>query len=315
MSSPTGPGMSLHGAVDLSAVAAQSQRRQQAGNGGPAPARGSASGVVVDVTEADFQQVVVEQSMTVPVVIDLWATWCQPCKQLSPLLERLAEEYGGRFLLAKVDVDANPRLGQVFQAQSIPMVVAVVKGQPVPLFQGALPEQQVRAYLDELPRLAESNGVSGTLAPAPEASAEEDVEPELPPLHQEAYEAIERDDLPAAAAAYEKALAQDPSDALARAGQAQVGLLLRTQGTDPQAARAAAAAAPTDPRAQVLAADLDLLGGHVEDAFARLVDTVRNTSGEDRDLVRAHLLELFEIVGPGDPRVAAARRALTSALF
>jgi putative thioredoxin len=271
--------------------------------------------VVVDVTEADFQQVVVEQSMTVPVVIDLWATWCQPCKQLSPLLERLAEEYGGRFLLAKVDVDANPRLSQVFQAQSIPMVVAVVKGQPVPLFQGALPEQQVRAYLDELLRLAESNGVSGTLAPAPEASAEEDVEPELPPLHQEAYEAIERDDLAAAAAAYEKALAQDPSDELARAGQAQVGLLLRTQGTDPQAARAAAAAAPTDPRAQVLAADLDLLGGHVEDAFARLVDTVRNTSGEDRDLVRAHLLELFEIVGAGDPRVAAARRALTSALF
>jgi len=307
--------MSLRGAVDLSAVAAQSQRRQQAGNGGPAPARASASGVVVDVTEADFQQVVVEQSMTVPVVIDLWATWCQPCKQLSPVLERLAEEYGGRFLLAKVDVDANPRLSQVFQAQSIPMVVAVVKGQPVPLFQGALPEQQVRAYLDELLRLAESNGVSGTLAAAPEASAEEDVEPELPPLHQEAYEAIERDDLPAAAAAYEKALAQNPSDELARAGQAQVGLLLRTQGTDPQAARAAAAAAPTDPRAQVLAADLDLLGGHVEDAFARLVDTVRNTSAEDRDLARAHLLELFEIVGSGDPRVAAARRALTSALF
>ena len=308
--------MSLRGAVDLSAVAAQSQRRQQpTGNGGPGAARGPASGVVVDVTEADFQQVVVEQSMTVPVVIDLWATWCQPCKQLSPLLERLAEEYGGRFLLAKVDVDANPRLGQVFQAQSIPMVVAVVKGQPVPLFQGALPEQQVRAYLDELLRLAESNGVSGTLAAAPEASAEEDVEPELPPLHQEAYEAIERDDLAAAAAAYEKALAQNPSDELARAGQAQVGLLLRTQGTDPQAARAAAAAAPTDPRAQVLAADLDLLGGHVEDAFARLVDTVRNTSAEDRDLARAHLLELFEIVGPGDPRVAAARRALTSALF
>ena len=308
--------MSLHGAVDLAAVAAQSQRRQQApGNGeGPITARGTAAGVVVDVTEADFQQVVVEQSMTVPVILDLWATWCQPCKQLSPVLERLAEEYAGRFLLAKVDVDSNPRLGQVFQAQSIPMVVAVVKGQPVPLFQGALPEQQVRAYVDELLRVAAANGVTGTLT-ASEAAGDTDVEPELPPLHQEAYEAIERDDLPAAQAAYQQALAQNPADDLARAGLAQVGLLIRTQGTDPQAARAAAAAAPSDPRAQMLVADLDLLGGHIEDAFSRLVDTVRVTSGEDRELARAHLVELFEVVGSSDPRVASARRALTSALF
>jgi putative thioredoxin len=307
--------MSLRGAVDLAAVAAQSQRRQQAGPGGGA-ARGPVAGVVVDVTEADFQTVVVEQSMTVPVVIDLWADWCQPCKQLSPVLERLAEEYGGQFLLAKVDVDANPRLGQVFQAQSIPMVIAVVKGQPVPLFQGALPEQQVRAYLDELLRVAAANGVTGTLDAAPAGDAEqEDAEPELPPLHQEAYEAIERDDLPAAAAAYEQALAQNPADELARAGRAQVALLLRTQGADLESARAAAAAAPTDPQAQILVADLDVLGGHVEDAFARLVDAVRVTSGDERDRVRAHLVELFEIVGPTDPRVVAARRALTSALF
>ena len=315
MSSPTGPGMSLRGAVDLAAVAAQSQRRQQAAPSGGA-ARGPATSVVVDVTEADFQAVVVEQSMTVPVVIDLWATWCQPCKQLSPLLERLAEEYGGQFLLAKVDVDANPRLGQVFQTQSIPMVVAVVKGQPVPLFQGALPEQQVRAYLEELLRVAAANGVTGTLAADPEADTEnEDAEPELPPLHQEAYDAIERDDLPAAAAAYEQALALNPADELARAGRAQVGLLLRTQGVDPESARAAAAAAPTDPMAQILVADLDVLGGHVEDAFARLVDAVRLTSGDERDRLRAHLVELFEIVGPTDPRVVAARRALTAALF
>src|SRR3954468_2075344 len=204
MSSPSGPGMSLRGAVDLAAVAAQSQRRQRTpSSGGPAAPGGPASGVVVDVTEADFQQVVVEQSMTVPVVIDLWATWCQPCKQLSPVLERLAEEYDGQFLLAKVDVDANPRLGQVFQAQSIPMVVAVVKGQPVPLFQGALPEQQVRAYLDELLRVAAANGVNGRLDAGVPVEGEQDAEAELPPLHQEAYDAIERDDLPAAKAAYE----------------------------------------------------------------------------------------------------------------
>jgi putative thioredoxin len=231
------------------------------------------------------------------------------------VLERLAAEYDGQFLLAKVDVDANPRLAQVFQAQSIPMVVAVVKGQPVPLFQGALPEQQVRAYLDELLRVAAANGVTGRLAAEPAEDVEPDAEPALPPLHQEAYDAIERDDLPAAAAAYEQALAQNPADELARAGRAQVGLLLRTQGVDPQQARAAAGAAPEDAQAQILVADLDLLGGHVEDAFARLVDTVRVTSGEARESVRAHLVELFEVVGTTDPRVVTARRALTNALF
>ncbi len=314
MSQVPGPSIPMRGAVDLAAVAAQAKRRQQ----GPPPGAAAPGGVrvVVDVDEAAFQSVVVEQSMTVPVVVDLWAEWCEPCKQLSPVLERLAGEYGGRFLLAKVDVDANPRLGQVFQAQSIPMVVAVVKGQPVPLFQGAVPEQQVRAYLDELLKVAAANGVDGTLAAGGPPEADEDgVEPPLPPLHQEAFDAIERDDLPAAAAAYRQALAQDPADDLAKAGLAQVELLLRTEGVDPAAARAAAAQRPEDPAAQVVVADLDLLGGHVEDAFTRLVDTVRVTAGEDRDTARRHLVELFTVVGAEDERVGRARRALTAALF
>jgi putative thioredoxin len=305
----------LRGAVDLAAVAAAAQRRQQAAD---RPAgEGAAGGVVVDVNEADFQDVVLEQSMTVPVVVDLWADWCGPCKQLSPVLERLAQEYGGRFLLAKVDVDANPRLGQVFQAQSIPMVVAVVKGQPVPLFQGALPEQQVRAYLDELLRVAEANGVTGVLAAAGDADADagEPQEAPLPPLHQEAFDAIDRGDFAAAVAAYEKALAQNPADEMAAAGLAQVKLLQRTAGVDPQAAREAAAQAPTDADAQIVVADFDVMGGHVDDAFARLVDTVRVTAGDDREKVRAHLIELFTVVGPADERVIKARRALTSALF
>ena len=305
----------LRGAVDLAAVAAAAQRRQQAAE---RPAgEGAAGGVVVDVNEADFQDVVLEQSMTVPVVVDLWADWCGPCKQLSPVLERLAQEYGGRFLLAKVDVDANPRLGQVFQAQSIPMVVAVVKGQPVPLFQGALPEQQVRAYLDELLRVAEANGVTGVLAAAGDADADaaEPQEAPLPPLHQEAFDAIDRGDFAAAVAAYEKALAQNPADEMAAAGLAQVKLLQRTAGVDPQTAREAAAQAPTDADAQIVVADFDVMGGHVDDAFARLVDTVRVTAGDDREKVRAHLIELFTVVGPTDERVIKARRALTSALF
>jgi putative thioredoxin len=233
------------------------------------------------------------------------------------VLEQLAEEYGGRFLLAKVDVDANPRLAQVFQAQSIPMVVAVVKGQPVPLFQGALPEQQVRAYLDELLRVAEANGVTGVLAGAGEADPD-GVEPEeapLPPLHQEAFDAIDAGDLDAAIVAYEKALAQNPADEMATAGLAQVKLLQRTMGVDPQAARDAAAQSPTDADAQIVVADFDVMGGHVEDAFARLVDTVRVTAGDDREKVRSHLVELFTVVGPTDERVIKARRALTSALF
>jgi putative thioredoxin len=306
----------LRGAVDLAAVAAAAQRRQQAAER-PAGGGAAAGGVVVDVNEADFQDVVLEQSMTVPVVVDLWADWCGPCKQLSPVLEQLAEEYGGRFLLAKVDVDANPRLAQVFQAQSIPMVVAVVKGQPVPLFQGALPEQQVRAYLDELLRVAEANGVTGVLAGAGEADPD-GVEPEeapLPPLHQEAFDAIDAGDLDAAIVAYEKALAQNPADEMAKAGLAQVKLLQRTTGVDPQAARDAAAQAPTDADAQIVVADFDVMGGHVEDAFARLVDTVRVTAGDDREKVRSHLVELFTVVGPTDDRVIKARRALTSALF
>ncbi len=315
MSQPPASSVPMRGAVDLAAVAAAAKRRQAAPAPGSADASSVASSVVVDVTEADFQRVVVEQSMTVPVVVDLWADWCGPCKQLSPVLERLAVEYAGQFLLAKVDVDANPRLGQVFQAQSIPLVVAVVKGQPVPLFQGAVPEQQVRAYLDELLAMAQANGVTGSVAAGGAAAPADDVEPPLPPLHEEAFDAIERDDLPAAAAAYTKALAQNPADDLAKAGLAQVQLLQRTQGVDPAAARAAAAASPADPAAQILAADLDLLGGHVEDAFARLVDAVRVTAGDERNTVRLHLVELFTVVGPDDERVVKARKALTAALF
>ena len=310
MSQPPGPSIPMRGAVDLAAVAAQAKRRQQP------PGAPSAGGVVIDVTEADFQRVVIEQSMSVPVVIDLWAEWCQPCKQLSPVLERLAHEYSGKFLLAKVDIDANPRLGQAFQAQSIPMLVAVVKGQPVPLAQGAVPEEQLRALLEELLKVAATNGVTGVLNLTGAATeAEPDVEPPLPPLHQEAFEAIERDDLPAAVSAYEQALAQNPADELAIGGLAQVRLLLRTDGVDPATAREAAAAAPTDLAAQLLVADLDVLGGQVEEAFTRLVEAVRMSAGDERNTVRLHLVDLFTVVGADDERVGKARRALTAALF
>jgi len=327
MSQPTqrpGPQINVRGAVDLSSFKRPAPSAPGPGAPGPgAPTGGAgaapgdaATGVVADVTEATFGAAV-QQSMTVPVVVDLWATWCEPCKQLSPVLEKLAVEYGGRFLLAKVDVDANPQISAAFQVQSVPSVVAIIKGQPVPLFQGAQPEAQVRQILDELLRVAAENGVSGTLAMG-EPGATDDLEPveePLPPLHAQAYEAIERDDLDAAAAAYEQALAQNPGDDMATVGLGQVRLMQRTAGADLAAARAAAAADPQDVDAQLLLADIDLAGGQVEAAFTRLVDLVRITAGDDRDRARTRLVELFALVGGDDPRVIAARRALASALF
>jgi putative thioredoxin len=215
-------------------------------------------------------------------------------------------------VLAKIDVDANQRLGQAFQVQSIPSVFAVLKGQPIPLFQGAYPEPEIRRFLDELLRVAAANGVSGRVQVGAAPPATE--EPAEDPRYEQAYDAIERGDLDAAAAAYRSLLEQNPGDADAQAGLGQVELMRRTKDLDPAATRARAAEQPDDVDAQTAAADLDLLGGHVEDAFGRLIELVRRTSGSDRDRARSHLLQLFELVGPDD-RVAKARTALANALF
>ena len=299
----------LRGAVDLSSLR---NRPDPSAPSAPAPRVGD---VVVDATDETFGQIL-EISRTVPVVIDLWAEWCGPCKQLSPIIEKVTRELGGRVLLAKVDVDANPQLAQSFRAQSIPMVVALIAGQPVPMFTGAVPEEQVREVFAQLLQLAAQNGVTGALPGGDAAAADEaPEEPPLPPLHAEAFAAIEIGDYAAAVTAYEKALAENPRDEDALAGLGQVRLLDRTQGLDLQTARAAAAAGPLDVQAQFDVADLDLAGGHVDDAFGRLLDLFEKLPSDERTPVRERLVELFGLIGVGDPRVLAARNRLTSLLF
>ncbi|GAA4481729.1 tetratricopeptide repeat protein [Microbacterium panaciterrae] len=303
----------LRGAVDLSSL-----RNRPAAPAADAPRpEGGATPLVVDVTDATFGQIL-ELSQSVPVVVDLWAEWCGPCKQLSPVLEKVVIELAGRVVLAKVDVDANPQLAQGFRAQSIPMVVALVAGQPVPMFTGAVPEEQVREVFAKLLELAASHGVTGTI-PVGDAGDEVDpaepVEKPLPPLHQAAFDAIEAGDYAAAITAYEKALAENPRDEEARAGLGQVRLLHRTQDLDLHAVRAAAAAAPADVDAQFAVADMDVAGGHVGDAFDRLLGLFSAVDPEDRGRVRERLVELFGLVGDADPRVGAARKRLATLLF
>jgi putative thioredoxin len=222
-------------------------------------------------------------------------------------------------LLGRIDAQAEPQLAQSLvqslQAKAIPLVAAIVKGQPIPLFTGSYPSaEEIRPVLEEVLRVAEANGVTGRLEGGDAAVAEPEA-PSLPPLHAEALAAVESGDYDAAATAWQKALATDPRDTAATEGLARVGVLRRVQGVDLASARAAAAAAPDDVAAQLVVADLDLVGGHVEDAFDRLLGVVQRTVGEERDLARTHLVELFAVVGPTDPRVVKARQALTRALF
>ncbi|MGW5662935.1 tetratricopeptide repeat protein [Streptomyces sp. NPDC003758] len=319
--------MSMSGVVDLAAVKAAQEAKAKAEQARAEAARQGGGGavsptdLVIDVDEAGFEYDVLQRSTEVPVVIDFWAEWCQPCKQLSPVLERLAVEYNGRFVLAKIDVDANQMLMQQFGIQGIPAVFAVVAGQALPLFQGAAPEQQIRATLDQLVQVAEQRfGLTGlTVDPDAEPGGAQPA-PQTPAgpydaLLEAAVEALDAGDLGGAIQAYKNVLSDDPGNTEAKLGLAQAELLQRVQGADPQQVRKEAAEKPGDVAAQIAAADLDLVGGHVDDAFGRLIETVRRTAGDDRDAARLRLLELFEVVGADDPRVTAARRALARALF
>ena len=301
--------MSARGAVDLGALATARQNEQRAA----AAMADAPAGLVIDVTVETFQTEVIDRSRTVPVVLDLWAEWCGPCKTLSPILERLAAEYGGRWVLAKVDVDAEQQIAAAFQVQSIPSVFAVIAGQPVPLFQGAYPESQIRQVLDELLKVAAEQGVAGTIADAaPDAVVDDAIEPEeapVDPRFEAAFDAIEAGDWVAAEQAYRTVLASDPSDKDAAAGLATVGLYARTDGaTEPVIT---AESAPDD---LLLAADFAALSNDWPRAFDLSIAAVRATSGEDREAARQRVVDLFLLAGD-DPALPKARTALASALF
>ncbi|SDR70187.1 putative thioredoxin [Agrococcus carbonis] len=306
---------SIAGAVDLSALAARHQQAQapQQAAGGSATG-GAAPGVVIDITDADMASLV-ELSDRVPVILAIVASWSEPSAQLAPVLERLVTAQRGRLVLAKADADRSPQIVQAFQAQSVPTVAAVIGGRPAPLFSGALPEDQLQDVLAQVLEFAAQQGITGTV---PVGDGEQPAEPApepVPPLHQEAYDAIDAGDLDAAIAAFEKSIAQNPRDADAIAGLAQVRLLSRLQGKAAEEIRSAAASSPSDVEAQMLVADLDLSGGHVEDAFGRMLELLGTLSGDEKQDVRLRLLDLFEIVGLDDPRVNAARKRLTTLLY
>jgi putative thioredoxin len=294
----------LRGAVDLSSLV-----RPPAGQPGPPSEDVAVPSLIVEGTDANFTGIL-ELSNTVPVLVELYAG------APSPTLTRIITEQGGRFVLATVDAQKNPQLQQAFKVTAAPTVAAVIGGRPIALYEGELPETEVLDVLTQLATLAAQNGVTGTVKPTDDGAAPaEPVEPPLPPHHQEAYDAMSRGDFEAAIAEYKTAIAQDPRDQLAVAGLAQVSLLARLSSADPDEVRAAAAAAPDDIAAQLAVADLDVSGGHVDDAFARLLDLFPRLDQAGKDAVRARLLELFEIVGTDDPRVAAARRRLTGLLY
>jgi putative thioredoxin len=306
--------VAMSGAVDLAAVKARSEAAARAASA-PAP---SPAEVVIDVDEAGFQSKVLDRSFQVPVLLDLWAEWCEPCKQLSPILERLAAEDAGSWILARIDVDANPRISQMLQVQGIPSVFAVISGQLVPGFQGAIPEAQVRQFIQALLEAARQAGLGGPGAAAVEGETGEPAAAPAPEPDDERFvaaeAALEDGDYDLAEERYHAILAQEPANADAALAVRQVGLLRRLAGLPADAVQRADAD-PDDVAAQLAAADGELAANRIPAAFSRLMALIRRLRGADRDPVRDRLVEYFELLGPDHPQVPQARRDLTNALF
>ena len=313
--------MSMFGAVDLSSFAPATK---PAGSTGatPSPTAGDrpsgASGLpvplVVDVDASSLREAA-EVSTRVPVVIVLHTPRSQASTDLAAALEQLADQYAGRFQLARVNVDAAPEVAQALQAQAIPTVVALIAGQPVPMFQGTVPQEQLRSVIDQLLEVAAANGVNGTIAVDGAAGGDPQAEPEETEVERAAREAIEAGDFAAAEEVYAHAIAQNPGDDDLKVARNQVRLMARLDGQDPHELLAAADAAPTDLTAALAGADAALALGDVNAALGRALEAVRTHVGEEREMARLRLLELFEIIGSTSPEVAQARRRLATMLY
>lgn len=333
MGVPTG--MNLAGAVDLSALATAKKSAEQA-----SMALASAPpGVVIDVNEVDFEELVIKRSLQIPVIVDLWAEWCGPCKQLSPALEKLTAEQSGRLILAKVDVDANQQLAAAFNVQSIPSVFLVIAGQVAPLFQGALPEAQLRQVFEKVLEVAAAQGITGYLnqdgevegaSPLPEGVQGDDqvvsdevngaIAPGQGPAVTDPHlaaiqDALTKGDVGGAKQAAENLLIDRPGDPVATAVLAQVSLMSRVQELDPQKVQERALGLPDDPAAQMQMADLEFTSGQSAAAINRLISLIKKLHADQRETVRLRLLELFDCMPPDDPDALKGRRDLASSLF
>jgi putative thioredoxin len=303
------------GAIDLSALKRPAAAPSAAAPGTSPQPQAGADPYAVDLTEQNFQQVL-ESSMSAPVLLVFYSHTRMPeSAELAADLRALSGEFEGRFLVGLVDIDAAPQIAQAMQIPSIPLVVAVIDGRPMPLFQDVLPREELRAALTQVVQQLTTQGITGRHQPRPPAGAEDLADDEVDPRYAAAQDALGEGDVDKAVAEYQKLVDANPADAEAVAGLAMAKVLQRTTGVDLNSARAAAAQAPDDVDAQTLVADLDMLGGHVEDAFGRLVELVRRTAGDERTRARDHLLGLFAAVGNDDPRVLRGRQNLASALF
>ena len=302
------------GAIDLSALGKPAAPPRPSAPAAAPAGTGSSYTVVVD--EQGFQGLI-EQSMTAPVLLAFYSRTTMPeSGQLADDLSTVVGEHEGRYLLGLVDVDAVPQIAQAMQIPSIPLVVAVVDGRPMPLLQDLIAIDEIRTLMTQVGQQLTTQGVTGrhqprTTGPAAAEGEDEVVDPRYAP----AQDALVAGDMEAAVAEYQKLVDANPADVEAVGGLAMAKVMQRTQGVDLAQARAAAAEHPDDVDAQTLVADLDMLGGHVEDAFTRLVNLVARTVDADKAKARDHLLGLFAAVGNDDPRVLAGRRNLASALF
>jgi putative thioredoxin len=257
----------------------------------------------IEVSVENLSSEILPLSLVRSVIVLMWSPRSPESAEMVKLLGKLEGDYKQAFALARVDIEAHPQVAQAFQTKTVPYAVAIIAEQMVPLFEQAYPEAQVRMVLDKVLTLASEQGVGQ--APVEQMEAEE----------IEAMEALEAGNYLAAEAAYKKWLSRKPSENLAKLGLAQTQLLMRTEGLDLNQVIDESTNNPGDIALQLKAADVEIVNGGVEAAFTRLLHAIRATTGDDRSKVKDHLLNLFALVDPSDPRLVAARKELASALF